>query len=119
MSGGVDGLASGLPTADLIDAMIEGARGATRLTENKKEIFELRLEAVRTLNTRLLSTRLDSAVLKQSSTFTSRVATSTNTDVMTAQANSNAIPGSYSLAGYEYCLSPSIGRSRDRRVKTK
>ena len=97
MTGGVDGLASGLPTADLIDAMIEGARGATRLTESKKELFELRLEAVRTLNTRLLSARLDSAVLKQSSTFTSRVASSTNTDVMTADANSNAIPGSYAL----------------------
>ena len=97
MSGGVDGLASGLPTADLIDAMIEGARGATRLTENKKELYELRLEAVRSLNTRLLTARLDGAALKQKSTFTARVATSTNSDVMTASANSNAIPGSYAL----------------------
>lgn len=97
MSGGVDGLASGLPTADLIDAMIEGARGATRLTENKKELYSLRLEAVRSLNTRLLTARLDGAVLKQQSTFTARVASSTNTDVLTADANANAIPGSYAL----------------------
>ena len=97
MSGGVDGLASGLPTADLIDAMIEGARGATRLTENKKELYSLRLEAVRSLNTRLLTARLDGAVLKQQSTFTARVASSTNSDVLTAEANANAIPGSYAL----------------------
>ena len=97
MTGGVDGLASGLPTADLIDAMIEGARGATRLTENKKAVYELRLEAVRNLNTRLLSARIDASSLKQQSTFTARVATSTNSDALTASANSNAIPGSYAL----------------------
>ena len=52
---GVDGLISGIQTADLIDSMIEGARGATRVTEQKKELYELRLESVRSLNTKLLS----------------------------------------------------------------
>ncbi|NRA39885.1 MAG: flagellar filament capping protein FliD, partial [Planctomycetes bacterium] len=94
---GIDGLISGLPTADLIDAMIEGSRGATRVTEQRKVVYEARLEAVRNLNTRLLSARIDASVLKQPYTFQARSASSSSTSVLSAEANSNAIPGTYQL----------------------
>lgn len=94
---GVDGLVSGLPTSEIIDSMIDAASGATRITEQKKELYELRLESVRSLNTKLLSARLDTTALKRPSTYMSRAVSSSDTGVVNATASANAVPGSYAL----------------------
>ena len=50
----VDGLASGIPSQDLINATIEAARIPALLKERRVEFMSLQQEAVRTLNLRLL-----------------------------------------------------------------
>ncbi len=94
---GVDGLVSGIPTGDIIDAMIAADRQVTVLSENKKVRYEAQLEAVQSFNTRLLSAQLDSGVLKRSSLYNQHTASSSDDSVMTATANSNALPGSSQL----------------------
>ncbi len=116
---GVDGLISGIPTAELIDSMIEGARGATRVTEQKKELYELRLESVRSLNTKLLSARLDATALKRPATFAARTASSSDSGVLGVTANSNAVPGTYSLNVVNIAQSHQLataGQSSDSQI---
>lgn len=91
----VDGLASGLDTTGIVDAVINAARGATRVTENRKALFEARLEAVRTLNTRLLSASLDASSMKAGGTFTSKSATVGSPSVLSATASTNTPNGTY------------------------
>ncbi|HYE06096.1 MAG TPA: flagellar filament capping protein FliD [Planctomycetota bacterium] len=94
---GVGGLASGIDSNQIIDAMVEADRATTRLLENRKGVFAAQLDAVRGFNTRLLSTQLDLAALKRPSTFQTRTATSSAPTVATATATSAAQAGTYQL----------------------
>ena len=94
---GVDGLISGLPTGDLIDSTIEAARAPARLLEAKSTINEAKLEAVRTLNLRSLSARLDVSSLRRSSTFDGVTANSSNDNAVSAQSTSSAVVGNYTV----------------------
>jgi len=93
----VQGLVSGINSQDIIDAMIEVDRGATRVLEGRKTTIEARLEAVRGLNTRLLSAQLDLSELKRAPTFAGRTATVSDEAVLSATVNSSAAPGTYSF----------------------
>jgi len=94
----VSGLASGIKSADIVDAFINAERATTRLLERNKALNEARREAVRSFNTRLLSTQLDLGALKRASTFQSRTATSSNIDALAiTTAGTTAVPGSYTL----------------------
>lgn len=94
---GVDGLVSGLPTSDLIDASIEAARGATRLVEANRTIQEFRLEAVRTLNLRALSAQLDVSDLRREATFDGLTGSVSNEQAAAISVNNSAQPGTYSF----------------------
>lgn len=94
---GVQGLVSGINSQDIIDAMIEVDRGATRVLEGRKTTIEARLEAVRGFNTRLLSAQLDLSELKRAPTFAGRTATVSDDTVLSATASSSAAPGTYSF----------------------
>lgn len=99
MSGitGVDGLASGIQTTEIVDAMISAARNSTRVQENRMQFLEARLEAVRGFNTRLLSAQLDLTNLRSGSAFGAMTATPSNASVLSASANSTAVQGNYSF----------------------
>ena len=98
MVNGVDGLISGLPTGDIIESSIEAAQAPARLLESKKVLAEAKLEAVRTLNLRSLSARLDVSELRRGSTFDGVAAESSNTDAVDVQSTSSAVVGSYSFS---------------------
>ncbi len=96
-SAGVDGLASGIQTGELVEAMIAADRSSTRLIEERKTVYEARLEAVQGLNTRLLAAQMDVLDLKRRSSFQARTATSGNSSVLGATATSTAEPGLYTF----------------------
>ena len=92
----VDGLVSGISSSTIISALIAAERSSTKVVENRKTLQKAQLDAVRSFNAKLLSAQLDLSSLKQSSTFTARQATSSNTDALTiAKAGNSAVPGTY------------------------
>ncbi len=94
----VSGLVSGINSATIIDSLIAAERGSTRVIENSKTLFESRQTAVRSFNTRMLSAQLDLGVLKRTSTFQSRTATSSNTTAFAVTStDTTAVPGNYVL----------------------
>ena len=91
----VSGLSSGIDSASIIDALVKADRSSTALLENRRTTFQTRLDAVRLLNTRLLSHQLDLAALNAPSLYASRQATSSNMAAMTATSSSSATAGTY------------------------
>lgn len=94
---GVDGLASGINTTEIVDAMIEVDRSSTRVQERRKVLLEARLEAVRGFNTRLLGAQLDLTNLRSGSTFNAKSATVSSPDIMDAKANNTTANGTFTF----------------------
>ena len=94
----VSGLASGIDSAAIIDAMIKADRASTAVLETRKATFQTELDALRSLNTKLLSTQLDLAALNSPSLYTTRQATSSNTAVLSATSTGTAAAGTYQFA---------------------
>ena len=100
MSGitGVDGLASGIQTTEIVDALIAAARTSTRNSRTRQTVLSARLEAVQGFNTRMLSAQLDLTSLRAGTVFNSNDRrTSSASSVLTGSANSNAVQGNYSF----------------------
>ncbi len=89
----VSGLASGIQWNDIIDAFIKADRASTAVLEKRKDTFQSRLDAVRTLNTKMLSLQLDASSLNRTSTFQVRQATVSNTAAASATSSSRAVAG--------------------------
>ncbi len=93
----IQGLASGYKTDELIDAIMDAERGAARLLEGKKKLYDGRLEAVRTFNVRTLSAKLDLIGLRRSSTFATRSVESSAATTVTATASNKVAAGTYQV----------------------
>lgn len=91
----VSGLASGIDSAAIVDALIKADRASTAVLETRKATFQTRLDAVRSFNTKLLNYQLDVAAINRPALYVGRAATSSNTAALTATATSSASPGSY------------------------
>jgi flagellar hook-associated protein 2 len=92
----VSGLVSGIDSASIIDSLITAARIPTTQLESKKAIAQAHVDALRSLNLKLLSAQLDFSNLNHASTFQNRVVTSSSTAV-SATADSSAQPGTYQV----------------------
>ncbi len=92
----VSGLVSGIDSASIIDSLITAARIPTTQLESKKAIAQAHVDALRSLNLKLLSAQLDFSNLNHASTFQNRVVTSSTTAV-SATADSSAQPGTYQV----------------------
>lgn len=86
----VGGLSTGIDTKALIDQLIYADRSIARLAESKKAQAQVRLDAIKSMNTRLLAARDGMDAIKQGSTFAPRKATSSNEAVLTATATTSA-----------------------------
>lgn len=91
----VSGLASGIDSAAIIDALVKADRASTAVLEARQATFQTRLDTVRNLNTRLLSHQLDLAALNRPVLFAGRSAASSNTAVLAATATTAAATGTY------------------------
>jgi flagellar hook-associated protein 2 len=90
---GVSGLASGIDTAGIIDALITADGAAAKVLSARKDIITTRLDAVRTYNAKLLSAQLDLSDLRRTATYTVRKATSSSEASVSATASGNASLG--------------------------
>lgn len=94
----VAGLASNIQTDEIVEALVAADRQTLIAPlESKKTLYEGRLEAVRTLNLRLLTADSDLFYLRRTSTFNARSVTSSKEAALTATANSSAGIGTYQV----------------------
>ncbi len=92
----VSGLVSGIDSAAIIDSLIGAARVPTTQLERKGAIAQAHVDALRSLNLKLLSAQLDFGSLNHASTFQNRVVSSSSAAV-SATALSSAQPGTYQV----------------------
>lgn len=93
----VSGLASGIDSASIIDALIKADRQAISTTETKKTTAQSELSVVQSLNSLFAYVASDAEYLTEESTFAAHTATGGDDDVLTATATSAAATGTYSL----------------------
>lgn len=91
----VSGLASGLDVEGLIAKLIEVERIPIELATKRKAELQTKQDAWRDLRTRLNNLLTELSNLRLSTTYTAKVATSSNENAVTAAAASNAAPATY------------------------
>lgn len=92
----LDGLVSGFPTSDVIEQLMAIERRPIINLQQQKSDLEVIKDTWRDINTRLANLESKLTTLKLSSTYDSNKTTSSNEDVATATATSDAF-----LTGYE------------------
>jgi flagellar hook-associated protein 2 len=91
------GLISGIDTAALIDALITLESGPKINLQNRLAVLQARQTALMDINARLLNLKTSSAGLRANSVFQSALATSSDSNVLTAAATGAVQPGTYSF----------------------
>ncbi len=93
----IGGLASGIDTEDIISKMVKYSKAPIDRLKQDEQILIWKQEAYRTHNTEITSLRDMIFDLKLESTYGSKQVTSTNSQVVTATASSNALNTSYNI----------------------
>lgn len=94
---GIDGLASGLKTSELIAKMMEVEKRPLTLMQNKKTELQSKTDAWRDINSKLLTMRNSASVLKSTLTFKGRKATSSDSETISASSITGAVAGSFKV----------------------
>jgi flagellar hook-associated protein 2 len=91
------GLASGIDTGKIIDAMIAAERASTAVEETRKSTLQTQLDAILAFNTRLAA--IDDALtpLSSQSAFATNQATSSNAASLAVSADDTAAAGTYDI----------------------
>jgi len=99
----VSGLASGLDWRKIIDQLRQVEYQKIDLVQDRKKVYEDRLSAWQSINTKLLSFKTSANTLNKSSSFnlyTTSLASNTTTkadDVLSVAASTDASPGTYKI----------------------
>jgi flagellar hook-associated protein 2 len=91
------GLISGIDTASLIDALITLESGPKIQLQTRLAELQSRQTALMDINARLLNLKSSSAGLRANSVFQSALATSSDSNVLTAAATGSVQPGTYAF----------------------
>jgi flagellar hook-associated protein 2 len=91
------GLASGLDTSAIIDALMQVARQPVTRLQSKRSSYTSKASKLSDLRTRLASLRTSALSLDTAAELRSYTAQSSDTAKLTAAASSSAAPGSYSI----------------------
>ncbi|OHB33464.1 MAG: hypothetical protein A2X84_13715 [Desulfuromonadaceae bacterium GWC2_58_13] len=91
------GLATGMDTNAIVDALVDVRRGSIRRLESRKETSNARLEALKTFDSKLdsLMTKVDG--LDTARDLLANKATPSSEDYLKTTASSSAVPGSYEI----------------------
>lgn len=89
------GLASGLPIHDIVGQLMSVESRPRELAEERHGELDERHTALQDVNSQLLALRDAAGELNRTATFGHAAATSSNENVLTAEAGNNAVPGSY------------------------
>ena len=91
------GLISGIDTASLIDALITLESGPKLQLQTRLAVLQSRQTALMDINARLLNLKSSSAGLRSNNVFQSALATSSDSNILTAAATGSVQPGTYSF----------------------
>ncbi len=94
----IGGIASGLDTASIINKLLESDRQPIQRIEDKEQMLVWRKEALQELNSQLFTLEQKAQDLTFYSTFNSRTASSSDSNVATATATTDAEFESYNLS---------------------
>ncbi len=93
----ISGIVSGLDTQNIVDQLIELESYPLKLLQAKRELELKKKEAWRTIQTKLLTFKLQSYALARPTLYRVKDVSSSNESVLTATANANAQVGNYQL----------------------
>jgi len=105
----ITGLISNLDTDNIINSLVEVERIPIKLLEKKKEVQNQNLAALQNLNARMLSLSMSADSLSKVSTFQDMEASSSNPQVLVADAGAAAEEGSYQLEVEQLAATQSVG----------
>ncbi len=91
------GLMSGLDIQSIVQSLMKIEHRPIDLLQNQIKTLTDEKTAYTTISAQVLALKLDITPFKSGVTFRPRTASSSNTDVLAAQANSDAVPGSYTF----------------------
>lgn len=94
----ISGITSGLQTQDIIDKIMEYAGKNKEALEADKSVAETQLATWQSINVSVLALNTACASIADAADFQANTATSSNEDILTTSAATNASPGSYYLA---------------------
>jgi len=122
----ISGLASGMDIDQMVSELMRAHRMRVDKSYQQRQILEWQREDYRTINSRLLALRNAVLDMKLQGTFMAKSAFSSNSNVLTATAGSNAAAGEYSItvhslaAGVTKSSTEALAASRneDGSVKT-
>jgi len=93
----IGGLASGLDTTQIIEQLMEIERQPLTKLNSRKQNYQIQMDAWRDINTRLSNLKSKIEELKSAAIYDSKKATSSDKDVATATATTDAIPLTYEI----------------------
>ena len=93
----IDGLVSGLQTADLIAELMEAERAPITRMESTKEEYQNKISLLQDLSLKLSTLKISADTLNTSSLYGARAVTSSQENVLTASAQSGAPTGRYTI----------------------
>lgn len=108
----ITGVMSGLDTEEIINKLMAIERRPIDLLNSKKATLEKQKTAWQEINTKLADLHSKLADLKLMSTYTGKVATSSNTSVVTATASSSATSAVYSITVTQLAQAHSVASDR-------
>jgi len=91
------GLASGIDTKAIVDALINADRSSTRLLEKSKSTAQTRLDALQGLRVKLLAAQDAVDLLRKSESYSGTKATSSNATALAVSGSTTATPGIYQV----------------------
>jgi flagellar hook-associated protein 2 len=94
----VGGLSTGIDTKTLLEQLINADRAPARLVEGRRSAAQAQLDAVKAMNTRLLTLRDTIDDMELGTTYAKRTATSSNESAVTISAGDGAQPGGTTLS---------------------
>ena len=93
----VSGLASGIPFDELVAKMVEAEKYQAKKLETWKKTWQDKVDTLKELSSRVNSLQTANNTLMKSSSFITRLASSTNTSVADISVDSSSTVGSYKL----------------------
>jgi len=115
----LSGLVSGMDTEAVVEKLMTGEQAKLDKLYQQKQILEWKKDMYRDINTKLLAVRSAVSDIKLPATYNNKKVTSSDEDTVTATANGDAVPGTYSIkikqvaSRVSYSSTAALGSSGD------
>ncbi|NLW90810.1 MAG: flagellar filament capping protein FliD [Syntrophomonadaceae bacterium] len=116
----LSGLISGIDTEAVVKKLLTGEQTKLDRLKQQQQILEWKKEAYRDINAKLLAVRNALADMKLSATYNAKKVASSDEKTVTATANGDAVPGTYSIKVKQvaqrvsYSSTAALGSSGDK-----